>query len=406
MAKFLEKMRDPKDFVWKEEGLNLYDGFQYLLSNISEPFHLSWAYKQLVQHCRIYNEKPAEHIRQLLNQSNALGKISQPDPIYYPACLLFNNTQFILYPTKTEIEQGKLVLGDALRPYHTQGILFQELSFFDVSNLRLQTSTIPCSYKNLDTWFLHIKDLDEPILNGLLYDDNVPLSEEQRWKEEIEYQVPALEMSEMFASFKFQRGDGVVFTVRNYQKGEFEIRALKSSPRTYQIFCSKDYQSLIEEKVIEKIDQTGLSPFLYRALNDAYANMRHYGLFRNLMPLAWTRFLKRSKRLKVFSYNHDQFLYKGKLDRMSQMEIAQEFYCNFKRSENLNDLLEFYNSVLNEELVKAYAFQALRDNPLKKKDFFEQLFVRFPLDPFLPMIWVFFPILASFFGKRSRSLSL
>jgi len=374
------RIKSPSKFLWGKEKLSLYDGMDYFLSQIREPFSFSWAKGLLVENCQIYNPTPEDHIKQLLNQTEFLGRVALPDSIYYPSCLLFENTHFSIYPTEKEKKEGILVLSDALKPYHSPYLTFENLSFQESKGESIKTIHWPCKYENLEEWFLNLMEIDEPLFNNLVSDLKLVEKNFARM-DEAEIHIPVLKLENFYSKHHFQQGDAVIFTLLDYHAGVFEISFHSSSPRSYYRFQSIEYQKELEQDVLEEILHSGCHPTIYRGYIDACARFKHQGRYKNFIPLAWSKYLKKTKKLKIFSFNHDRILYEGKLDKNLQLEMIQELCWVHHKCENLNDLLEFYSSSLNEEIIQAFIYQALKKGNTDEKGFYANLFQKYPLTP-------------------------
>ncbi|MBL0691001.1 MAG: hypothetical protein JJV97_01525 [SAR324 cluster bacterium] len=390
----------PKNFVWNLTKPTLYEGVDYLCRNIKEPFCLSWAIDIIKKKCLIFNPSPNDNIKTLLNESHHLGIVYQPDLVYYPACILFENTNFVIYPSKHEIINGLLILGDSLQPYYSTSLHFKELTFIGDNGTTISSDLMSFSYEELDRWYLDISNLKEVLVNDLLSPlfndlDNYSANDE------VCYRAPILMLKDFYIKHNFKPGDGVIFSVNDYHKGILSLAIFRSVPKTNLKFRSLEFQMEIERNVSTEIDNTGLHPSPMKALVDCYARMRHLNRWENLFPVAWLRCLKRSKKLNVFSFNHETIIYKGELDIAKRASILQELNWPCLKMENLIDFLETVGCYMSIDVLKAYTFIAIHQGEDDYHKFFADIIERFatrPLDKVLHSL--FYTFAGEFWQKQ------
>lgn len=366
----------PRFFKWSKKGLNLYTGMYYFCDHIKEPFTLDWAIDTFQKNCKIFNPHPDEHINQLLNSSDYFGVAYRPEPVYFPACLLFENTNFVIYPSELEIKENILILGDSLKPYCAANLKLQDIKIYQENNNELiDFKSMACKYQDLEKWFL-----SPPLSNALLKEILIGKDGKRSFNsdsDKAEYLLVVLELTKIYAENNIKQGDGIMFNVTNYHKGLFNISILKSSPRTNFQFRSIEFQMEIEKNIISNMEESGLTPEVKKSLTNAYARMKLNRSWKNLAPMAWLKYVKKSKKLSIFNIGHDNFLFYGRKENLDLNAASLELSWSCPKMESLSDILETANCEANIEVLKAYTLNYIDKGNYNDKEFFKFIFDKF-----------------------------
>ncbi|MCP5051700.1 MAG: hypothetical protein GY940_31330 [bacterium] len=200
------------------------------LGEVTEPFTL----KELFESTGIEPApKIEEETRQLLL---TIDEFVEDGDRFHPKALFLSDIPIRIMPTEYEIQEGILIPGHRLLPFHAEGLLADEISFTTTGKTgkkgEIKTQTISMKMPDLHVYF-SLMDLQKiPILNiEDILDDNADLN------------VQVCRMKTFYKSHKFQFGDSLILRAVNFNEGVFSIE--------YDSY--ENYEARIFE--IEKMDR-------------------------------------------------------------------------------------------------------------------------------------------------------
>ena len=295
------------------------------------------------------------------------------DKEYIPRSSFFNKAEFIITPTKLEIEKGILFSGHRFIPFYPQSLFPTESFRMETEKGYLvKTKTIKFKLEDLYNYYALLGA--ENIIDNLIADHQSNQKIIGNPAQKID--ITVFDFSELYKDKNFKEGTSLKFTVKDWNKGKFVVSTMANE-------CDEEAKDkwfeTLEEGLFKMFEEKG--PYLEIPEQLALGYYASGSSILKSPPCPIEEFIRTNEKIQIKFFENNTIIWKAIEETSSEQEKGLLSISN-GTIESLDGILEelglnIITSTEIEAFMRDSLFEGSNDLPSIIQKFFPDMGVLF-----------------------------